>query len=170
MPSTSASRVRAALAMCVGLVLGTGCANAPSAPDASALVGRWTTARVMLKPAGAGELQHHLTFTADGRFVAETRMYGGQSSQAVDELSFSARTAGTFVATRGRLTFAPETLVTWDRFYGATSPERIQSPYPYTGFYDDTRFRVRGDELRLDFTTYPTDAAVPTTQVFGRDP
>ena len=63
----------------------------------------------------------------------------------------------------------PRSLTTRDRFYGADSPETVQEPFPYYGFYDDARFRLADDTLTIDFTTYPADAAEPARQVLRRE-
>jgi hypothetical protein len=65
--------------------------------------------------------------------------------------------------------FQPERLVTWDLFFGIDSPERVQEPYPYTGFYDDAHYTVfNGGGLVLRYLSYPADAAVRTTQTYVR--
>jgi hypothetical protein len=92
-------------------------------------------------------------------------LYPGQRAS---DLSAYSRTVGTFAVAGDRLSFDPDSLVSWDRFYGAASPETVQSPYPYGGLYDDARFRLAPWVLTLDYTTYPADAPVPTRRTFRR--
>jgi len=145
---------------------GVACSDAV-APAPSALVGRWSTAREALSP--AGWQQHHLTFTTDGRFTAEVRSYGLRGARTPNELSISERTTGTFRAEGARLVFAPESLATWDRFYGDASRARVDAPYPYDELYEDAHYAVDGSSLTLRYTSRPLDAPAETTQQFHRD-
>jgi len=47
----------------------------------------------------------------------------------------------------------------------------VQAPSPHSGgsYYDDARFRLDGDTLTLDYTSYPADAPVASRQLFRRD-
>lgn len=146
------------------------CASCSSSVDSLAtsdIAGRWVTPSEGLRPAGLYGRQ--LTFTNDGRFVSEVRSYGVYPKQRPEDLSSYTRIIGTFAVAGDQLSFEPESLITWDSFYGADSPEMVQTPYPYGSLYDDARFRIDGETLTLDFTTYPADAPEPTRQVFQRD-
>jgi hypothetical protein len=144
----------------------TACESSTS-PEASALEGRWATDREALSPAGS--YQSFLTFDGTA-FAFDVRSFGVYSGQGSNELSAYSRTEGTFRIEGDRLHFAPTRLVTWDRFYGADSPERVESPYPLGSIFDDARFTVRITELTLRYLTYPADAPVETTRTFWRLP
>ena len=113
-----------------------------------------------------------LVFTTSGRYVSETRSYGLYAAQGAQELSAYQRMTGTYrVVADTTLALAPDSLIMWDRFYGATSPATVQTPYPsYSGPSDAIHFAVTGDQLTLRSLTYPADAPVPTTQTFRRAP
>jgi hypothetical protein len=58
--------------------------------------------------------------------------------------------------------------VSWDAFFGVDSPESVQEPYPYRGFYDGARYSVNDALLTLRYFSYPADAAVQTVQAYMR--
>ena len=105
---------------------------------------------------------------ATGRFTAEVRSYGVYAGQSASDLSAYSRTIGAYQASDGQLTFPPDTLVEWDRFYGAAATPSVRTPYPYTGYYDATRYTVASGVLTLQYLSYPADAPVETTQQFHR--
>lgn len=144
------------------------CSSSLDSLTASDIVGQWTAAREEASPTGSYSRQ--LTFSNDGHFVLEFRSYGVYQGQQADDLSSYSRTAGTFTVAGDRLSFDPESLTTWDAFYGASSPETVRTPYPYASFYDDARYRVEGNTLTLDYTSYPADAPEVTRQLFQRAP
>jgi hypothetical protein len=155
-----------ALLVIAAACAGVACSDAV-APAPSALAGQWSTAPEALSP--SGWQQHHLAFTPDGRFTAEVRSYGLRGARTPDELSIYERTTGTFRAEGARLAFAPDSLVTWDRFYGDASPARVDTPYPYDELYEDARYAVDRDRLTLRYTSHPLDAPVETTRRYRRD-
>ena len=140
------------------------CESATS-PGASAIAGRWATTPEGLSPAGS--YQSFLTFDGDA-FTSEVRSYGLYPGQRSTELSAYSRTEGTFRVDGERLHFSPLRLVTWDRFNGVTSPERVDSPYPWGSLFDDARFKLRLNRLDLHYTTYPADAPVATSRSYWR--
>ena len=141
------------------------CAS-PTVSDSSSLNGTWRTAPENASP--RGWYSRSLTFGADGAFTSEFRSYGVYAGQPRDELSGYQRTEGTYRVAGQRLIFEPQRLVSWDRFYGANSPETISEPYPYGSIFDDARYVVLGSQLSLRYTTYPADAPVATLLVFTR--
>ena len=149
------------------LTVGVSCSSATEPSRDDRLVGRWTTDRSDVSPAGS--MQSHLTFSKDGSFVAEHRSYGVYYGQRADALSSYSRTRGTYVVEADRLYFTPKSLASWDRFYGPNSAERVQKPYPYGKLYDDARFQLQDSVLTLLYLTYPADAPVPTLQTFRLD-
>jgi hypothetical protein len=142
-----------------------GCAG-PTDPPVGPLVGRWISATEALRPAGSH--QYSLEFGAGGRFTAEVRSYGLYPGQAPADLSAYSRMVGGYRTAGGRLTFAPDTLVEWDRFYGAQTAPTVRTPYPYGGPYDDARYAVTGGVLTLRYLSYPADAPVETARQFRR--
>ncbi len=67
-----------------------------------------------------------------------------------------------------RLLFQPTRLISWDRFYGVDSPERVSEPYPYGAIFDDARYETLGPQLTLRFTVYPANAPEAAVLVFTR--
>lgn len=141
------------------------CAN-PTAAGLSSLSGTWRTAPENAQP--QGWYLRSLTFGADGAFTSEFRSYGVYAGQPREELSGYQRTEGTYRVAGQRLIFEPQRLVSWDRFYGANSPETMSEPYPYGSIFDDARYVLLGSQLSLRYTTYPADAPVGTLLVFTR--
>jgi|GEM_PF-1241432 len=149
------------------VALSAGCSGSLDSLTTGDIVGRWTADLEAASPAGYYSRQ--VTFSGDGHFVFEFRSYGIYRNQRDDELSSYSRTVGTYTVSGDRVTFEPESLTTWDAFHGADSPEIVQSPYPYSSFYDDARYLVEGNTLMLDYTSYPADAPEPTRQTFQRE-
>jgi hypothetical protein len=148
----------------VGLILAA-CETSTSL-DGSVVAGRWATEREGLSPSGS--YQSFLTFD-DAAFTAEVRSYGVYEGQRPNDLSAYARTEGTFRIEGDRLHFSPTRLITWDHFYGPTSPERVESPYPWGSIFDDARFTVRLNQLTLHYITYPAYAPVATSRSYLRE-
>lgn len=155
----------APLALCTALLsLALGCSDSTE-PTSSDLVGRWATAPQDLQP--NGWYQSHITFGADGSYLFDGRMYGVYSGQR-DELSAYTRFEGVY-SVRGDSVFRElRRQVTWDRFYGANSPEWVTDltgiPYSHSG----ARYELRGPVLVLHYLTYPADAPVETTMMLQR--
>jgi hypothetical protein len=147
------------------LVVGAACRDT-TAPGARPLVGRWATDAEPHLPSGT--FQSSLTFRRNGRFAAEVRMYGIYPGQPARELSAYTRTLGAYRVEGERLTFAADSVVTWDRFYGAGSRPQVRTPHPYGVVYDDARYAISGRELTLHYLSYPLDAPEPTTARFRR--
>jgi hypothetical protein len=143
------------------------CSSSTQPSRGDPLVGRWTTDRSALDPAGS--LQYHLTFSKYGGFIAENRSFGTYSGQQPDDLSSYSRTYGTYVVEGDRLSLNPKSLVSWDYFYGPKSPELVQRPYPYGTLYDAAHFQLEDSVLTLRYLVYPADAPVSTSQTFRLD-
>jgi hypothetical protein len=148
-----------------------GCAESVAGPatgsTALEIVGRWVTSRNNLS--AEGWHQGTLTFTIDGRFTSENRMYGLYEGQRRDDLSALTRIEGRYRIERDRLIFEPQRLVWWDHFYGARSGEHVEDPYPWGSLFDDARYYVRDDHLALSYTVSPADAPVPVSAEYTRD-
>lgn len=141
------------------------CAS-PTESGPSSLDGTWVAAIENASP--SGWYRRSLIFEASGSFTSEFRSYGIYQGQPRDELSGYSRIEGTYRAEGDRLFFQPTRLVSWDRFYGVNSPERVSEPYPYGTIFDDARYERQGRMLTLHYTTYPADAPEPTVVVFMR--
>ena len=148
-----------------------GCRESAAAPttvlSATELSGRWLAPRNDLAPDGSH--QSALTFSIDGRFVFENRMYGLYDGQVASDLSAFTRTEGTYRIDRDRLVFEPVRLVWWDRFEGARSPEHVEEPYPWGRLFDDARFEVQADRLVMTYRVYPGDKGLPGVGEYARE-
>jgi hypothetical protein len=148
-----------------------GCRESAAGPttvlSATELSGRWVTSRNDLSPGGWH--QSALTFSVDGRFVFENRMYGLYEGQRAGDLAAFTRTEGAYRIDRDRLVFEPQRLVWWDRFDGARSPEHVEEPYPWGGLFDDARFAVQDDHLSMTYTVYPAERGVAAVGEYTRD-
>ena len=164
MPSPHRSAAaRAALVAAAGVVA---CSDPATAVLPDDLVGRWTSGRQTHLPTGTFETI--LSFGRSGRFSSEVRSRGVYPGQPADELSAYTVHAGTVEVAGDRATFRVDSIVSWDRFYGASSRPTVQRPSPYGVIYDAARVRVSGRELAIDFLAYPLDAPEPARAVFRR--
>jgi hypothetical protein len=145
------------------LALTCGC----SEPSSDELVGSWITATQELNPAGF--YQSTLSLSAFGVFRWEVRDYGIYPGQPRNELSAYTRIEGTFETRNDRLVLTTERSVTWDRFYGAESPEVVEDPYNVP-LFDQARYTIGGNRLTLNYLSYPFDAPVASEQEFVRGP
>jgi hypothetical protein len=143
------------------LALTCGC----SEPATDDFTGAWITAARDLDPTGYD--QSELRFGSGGGFRWEVRSYGLYPAQRADDLSAYVRIEGTFETRNDRLIMSPQRSVTWDRFYGADSPEVVQEHY-HVPLFDGARFTIAGDRLTLNYFSYPFDAPVATEQEFVR--
>ncbi len=145
----------------------TACADA-TAPGVGPLEGTWAAAPEAGSP--SGRYERLLTFRNDGTFTSEVRSYGIYPGQPRDQLSGYFRTEGTYgVEIEGNgMVFHAARVVSWDRFYGANSPEVVRDAFPGETIYDDARYEVQGPLLTLRFTIYPADAPEPAVLVFTR--
>lgn len=138
-----------------------------SSTDSSgpSIIGSWVTD----SSAGpTGRYVRQLIFTSDSKFVLDFRSYGLYEDQEPDELSGYGRTAGTFTVSGDRVMFEPFWFSTWDFSFGRDAPQTVYAPYPGEHFYDDARFTIEGSTLTLNYTAYPDDEPVPTTEMFQR--
>jgi len=141
-----------------------GAASCTNATDSQAtLVGDWVS-QESLSP--RGYLTTQLTFRTDGTFTNAGRMFGCYPGQAANDLCAYTIASGTFTTDGDGLAANVNRVVTWDRFYGASSPETVQN-VNRTAF-NEGRFQIAGRTLTLHFLTYPADALEPTTKVFVR--
>jgi hypothetical protein len=139
-------------------------ASCSNATDSQAtLVGDWVR-QESLSP--RGYLTTQLTFRADGTFTNAGRMFGCYPGQAANDLCAYTIVSGTFTTDDDRLAANVNRVVTWDRFYGTSSPETVEN-VNFTAF-NEARFQIAGRTLTLHFLTYPADAPEPTTRIFLR--
>lgn len=147
------------------LLAGAAACSESSAPvGSSQIVGAWMAPRETLHPNGS--MTRYLGFSESGTFQYSAESYGVYPGQSAGTLSAYTRISGTYQIDGDRLTMTGNRTATWDSFYGANSPETVQNVN--TEMFKDARFRIALSTLILDFTTYPADAPVPTTQSYNR--
>jgi hypothetical protein len=155
------------LVMSVGcLVAGivvTGCRES-TAPTRSALVGAWMAPRETLRPSGS--MTRNLGFSENGTFVYTVNSYGVYGGNSPGQLSAYTITTGTYQVDGNHVALTATRIATWDSFYGAASPERVE--LVSRSIFDQARFTILGGLLTLDYITYPADAPVPTRLLFAR--
>jgi hypothetical protein len=136
------------------------------APGVEPLVGRWQAPTETLEPKGL--LERLFVVTAEGRSETRTTTRGLYTGQEADAVSAEVVLYGRVRVRDGYFAIQPDSVVTRDRFYG---PSHRSVKREFTGWpADSTRFEVRGDELQLEFYTYPADAPVLIHQVLSRVP
>jgi hypothetical protein len=143
---------------CVALLLAAACSK-NTAPNRSSIVGSWVSAREDLQPRGS--MQTYLAFSQDGTFKYEVYSYGAYGG---NDLAAYIRISGTYYVNGDRVGMTANRTATWDSFYGASSPERVEQVT--RSVFDQAKFRITWPTLTLDYITYPADALVATTQSF----
>jgi hypothetical protein len=142
--------------------------GSPTDSGSSPLHGTWVAGDENASPSGF--YRRSITFGTSGAFTSEFRSFGIYSGQPRNELSGYQRTEGTYQVEGDRLVFQPTRLISWDRFYGANSPESVYEPYPYGTIFEDARYESSGFQLTLHYTVYPAEAPEPAVLVFTRAP
>jgi hypothetical protein len=152
------------LLACLSLLAVLGCGDDVVAPELEALVGRWQAESEPLQPRGS--LDRLFVVTADGRSENHTITRGLYAGQTADALSAEVVLYGRIRVRGNYFSIRPEAETTRDIFYGLShrSVQRDFSGWPR----DSTRFELRGDELFLEFYTYPADAPVLTQRLLSR--
>ena len=154
--------IRNSFVLCLGVVVGVAsCTDATG--SRAGLNGSWIN-RENMSPAGYFTTQ--LTFAADGTFTDAVRSFGCYAGQSRDDLCAYTIMSGTYSIEGDQLKIGVNRIASWDRFYGADSPETVQ--IVNTTLFDQSHFRITALTLTLDYVTYPADAPVPTTNVFIR--
>jgi hypothetical protein len=141
-----------------------GCDDSALAPEAEALIGRWRAEVEPLQPQGS--MERMFIVTSHGRSENHTVTRGLYADRPSDALSADVVLYGRIVVRGNYFHIQPDSLVTHDTFYGPShrSLQRDFSGWPR----DSTRFTLNGEELSLEFYTYPADAPVLTRQVLSR--
>ena len=152
---------RASFALYVAVVAGITSCTSSTSSEAS-LIGNWSVSE-SLSP---GHYTTQLTFAGDGTFTDAVRIFGSYGGQSNNDLSSYSIMSGTYKVEGDKLQTNITHTVVWDRFYGANSPETVQTVN--ITVFDQTHFRIVGQMLTLDYLSYPADAPVPTTKSFIR--
>jgi hypothetical protein len=152
-------------ALCLAfLSVATACSEATPTGVASPLVGEWTSPRENLQPNGT--LTRDLVISGTGEFTYRTNMYGIYGGGSPATLAAYTQTSGTYTIDGDKLVLTANRIATWDSFYGATSPERVEQVNQIV--FDQARFNIVGWILTLDYVSYPADAPEPTRLAFVR--
>jgi len=93
-------------------------------------------------------------------------MYGIYGGGSPATLAAYTQTSGTYTIDGDKLVLAANRIATWDSFYGATSPERVEQVNQIV--FDQARFNIVGWILTLDYVSYPAAAPEPTRLAFVR--
>ena len=141
-----------------------GCSDSASGP-ATGLVGVWQTQKESTPP---GSYQRTLELRADGRFTSEARSFGMYVGQRPNDLSGYTRYTGHYAVMGDSLRFLDEQLVWWDRFYGANSPEHVESVKSDGPPGPAISYLLIGRTLIFHYLSYPADGPVPTTEKLYR--
>jgi len=149
----------------LGFVALSSCENATGV-DGSELVGSWREETIRLSPTGT--LERTFSFGSSGEFTWGGQSFGVYTGQPANQLSAYFRIEGSYRVDSGKLILSPRRSVTWDRFYGASSPERVEEVSGNSGYFDNAMYSVRRGVLTLHYTSYPADAPVATTMVLSR--
>ena len=151
-------------ALCLAfLSVATACSETTPTGVTSSLVGAWASPRENLQPNGT--LTRDLVISGTGEFTYRTTMYGiyGGNPGAVEAYT---QTSGTYQIDGDKLVLTANRIATWDSFYGAASPERVEQVNQIV--FDQARFNIVGFILTLDYLSYPADAPEPTRLAFVR--
>jgi hypothetical protein len=149
---------------CLAMGIVTAACRQSTAPPGSALVGGWMAPREALRPSGS--MTRNLGFSENGTFVYTVNSYGVYGGNTPGQLSAYTNITGTYQVDGNRVALTATRIATWDSFYGAGSPERVEMVS--RSIFDQARFTILGGLLTLDYITYPADAPVPTRLFFTR--
>ena len=152
---------RISFVLYLAVVAGTTSCTSSTSSEAS-LIGNWAVSESV----SPGHYTTQLTFAGDGTFTDAVRIFGSYPGQSSNDLSSYSIMSGTYKVEGDQLQTNITHTVVWDRFYGANSPETVQTVN--TTVFDQTHFRIVGPMLTLDYVSYPADAPVPTTKTFIR--
>jgi hypothetical protein len=151
-------------ALCLALLsVATACSETTPPGVTSPLVGEWASPRENLQPNGT--LTRDLAISGTGEFTYRTNMYGIYGGNP-GALAAYTQTSGTYKIDGDKLVLTANRIATWDSFYGATSPERVEQVNRIV--FDQARFNIAGSILTLDYLSYPADAPEPTRLAFVR--
>lgn len=141
-----------------------GCGSDPLRVEPDGLIGTWRSQMQALQPQGA--MEGLLIVTARGRVENHTITRGVYQGQGPNELSSEQVLYGRIAIGVDKFVIYPDSLVTRDLFYGPTyrSVQRDFSGSPS----DTSGYAVRGNELHLEYFSYPADAPVLTQRVLYR--
>lgn len=148
--------------LCVGAVLA--CGDATGAAGLDPLIGTWQAPTAPLQPRGS--LDRILVITADARSESHVIDRGLYEGQAPGDLAMESVLYGRIVVRGSYFLVHPDSQVTHDLFYGPMhrSVQRDFSGWPR----DSTHFAIQGDNLVLEYYSYPADAPVLTEQTYAR--
>ena len=145
------------------------------APERAQLVGEWATKRASI--GGGSTYQMSFRFDGDGSYETQVTNFGAYG-QGADAVSSYVRFQGRYYVSCDKLFLAATLQITWDSFYGAASPPRVEkvplSIEPGPGDADPCgavggyRYSRVGDVLVFSYLSYPADAPVETTMVLYR--
>jgi hypothetical protein len=148
----------------IGLGAALGCSDMAVSPETAPLVGQWQEEVVALQPQGT--MERLLMITADGRSESHVIDRGLYEGQAPADLSAEIVLYGRILVHDDYFRVLPDSEVTHDLFYGPNhrAVQRDFSGWPR----DSTHFAIQGDELVLEYYSYPADAPVLTEQTYTR--
>src|SRR5205814_479241 len=148
----------------LSMLLLLGCAAEPVAPGAEDLVGRWRSEPEALSPNGS--MDRVFIVLGDRHTVQQVTSRGLLPGQMPDQVSAQVALFGRIAVRGDQFVIHPDSEVTHDVFYG---PSNRSVRRDFRGWpLDSVRYAVQGEELRLEFYTYPADAPELTRQVFHR--
>ena len=146
------------------------CRSATS-PDLGSLVGEWADAPQLNRD--GTRYQQFLTLRADLSYELDFRTtVVGRAG--LDELVAYSRASGSFTGRSDSLFVHPIFLTTWDRSFngGKESVSQVDYASPRPGQPDKSgaHYEVSATLLRLNYLTFPADAAVETETTYFRVP
>ena len=141
-----------------------GCGSDPLSLETSGLVGAWRSQIQVLQPQGS--MEGLFVVTVRGRAEDHTITRGLYQGQSPDDLSSEQVLYGRIEVGTNKFIIYPDSLVTRDLFYGP-SYRSVQRDFTGTSG-DSTSYVIRGNELQLEYYSYPADAPVLTQRVLYR--
>lgn len=127
----------------------------------NSLIGTWVET---VNATPSGYYVHELVFNNDLTFSDKSSSYGIYSSQGKNELSGWFIRTGNYDINNDKLNFISKKNISWDSFYGG-SPVTV---FKTQIIYENCSFKLNGDKLELNYTTYPADAPENTIRLYER--
>jgi hypothetical protein len=140
------------------------CSSDPLTSALGGLVGRWRPQTQALQPRGS--MEGLFIVTDHGQTENRVITRGVYPDQGANDLSSHQVLYGRIGTGTDKFVIHPDSLVTQDLFYGPTHRD-VQRDF--SGWHrDSTSYDIRGNELHLEYYTYPADEPVLTRQILYR--
>jgi hypothetical protein len=130
--------------------------------DLNVLSGTWRDSVVALP---RGYYINELKVMNNSTFTSKGSSYGIYNGQSANDLTGWFEYSGTFTLNSNNINFTSHKFTSWDSFYVGSQPQtKIQDQI----IFENCTFKIEGEILEINYTTYPADAPVNTMRQYKR--